>query len=76
MPDAMDHVQELNEAHVEDALKRHSARPVVEGRATCANAECGEPISDARRRLGAQLCMECQRGVEAAGAHRRVWSGR
>lgn len=76
MPDAMDHVQELNEAHTADALKRHAARVLPEGRATCAHADCGEPISDARRRLGAQLCMECQRGEEAASAHLRTWSRR
>lgn len=76
MPDAMDQVQELNDAHVAAALERHAARPLREGRATCIHADCGAPISDARRRLGAQRCMDCQRAEEAAGVHHRVWSAR
>jgi RNA polymerase-binding transcription factor DksA len=42
---------------VEHALAARGApKP---GRSHCANIECGEPISDLRRDLGAQFCIDC-----------------
>lgn len=75
MSDAMDQVQALAEAHAAEAVKRHSMRPHLEGRSTCANLDCQQPISDARRALGAQLCIDCQRGEEARAAHFQTWQG-
>jgi RNA polymerase-binding transcription factor DksA len=76
MPDAMDHVQSFNDAHTADALQRHASRPRPEGRAHCANLECGQPIGDARRALGAQLCLPCQHAEEAKTAHLNRWRHR
>lgn len=76
MPDAMDAVQQFAADATDDALRRHQARPVVAGRTTCANLDCGEPIGPARTALGAQLCMECQREHEARSAHFRTWGRR
>lgn len=76
MPDAMDHVQQLNDDLAADALKRHASRPQLAGLAACENLDCGEPISDYRRLHGARLCLACQRGEEAASAHQRTWRGR
>ena len=76
MTDAMDQVQAFNDANTEDALKRHADRVRAAGRETCANLDCGEPISDFRRQHGAQLCLECQKGEEAQAAHFRAWGQR
>ena len=76
MPDAMDHVQESNAAHAEEALKRHAARSAHAGRELCANPDCEEPISPLRRAHGAQFCLPCQRAEEAQAAHVRVWGRR
>lgn len=76
MPDAMDHVQQLNADLAADAQKRHADRPLPVGRSMCANLDCGEPISDFRRLDGAQLCLECAKGEEAAAVHQRAWRGR
>lgn len=76
MPDAMDHVQQLNADLAADALKRHADRERPAGRSMCANRDCGEPISDFRRLNGAQLCLECARGAEAAAVHQHAWRGR
>ena len=76
MPDAMDAVQSFNDAHTEDALKRHADRPQQKGRSHCANADCGEPIGDARQALGAQLCLPCQHEEEKRNAHLAVWRRR
>lgn len=76
MPDAMDAVQSFNDAHAEDALKRHAGRPQLKGRSHCANVDCGEPIGDARQALGAQLCLPCQQAEEARDAHLAVWRRR
>ena len=74
MPDAMDRVQQLAEDHAADALKRHADRPQTAGRRMCANIDCGEPISDYRRQLGATLCLACQNGEEARAAHFARWA--
>ena len=76
VPDAMDHVQQLNADLAADALKRHADRPRPAGRTMCANLDCGEPISDFRRLHGAQLCLECARCEEAASVHQNAWRGR
>jgi RNA polymerase-binding transcription factor DksA len=76
MPDAMDRVQQHNDDHAEDALRRHAARPRPPGRTHCANLDCGEPIGDARRALGAQLCILCQQAEEASAVHLNRWRQR
>lgn len=68
MPDEMDRVQALVEAQAEDALKRHTQRPRIEGRTHCANAECDAAIHPVRHASGAQLCIDCQADDERARA--------
>ena len=75
MPDAMDHVQQLNADLTADALKRHAERARLPGLPMCENSECGEPISDIRRGNGARLCLACQHALEGQAAHQRVWRG-
>jgi RNA polymerase-binding transcription factor DksA len=76
MPDAMDQLQAFNDDHTADALRRHADRVVAVGRSHCAIADCREPISDARRDLGAQLCLACQHEAEARSAHFSQWMRR
>lgn len=76
MPDAMDRVQQHAADITSDALQAHAQRTQLPGRSTCANLDCGEPISDARRGMGAQLCLDCQRAEEAAGVHFKTWRQR
>lgn len=66
MPDAMDAVQADVAARVEDALKRHraTARERRPGLHHCEVLDCREPIEEARRRLGARLCSDCQREAD------------
>lgn len=73
MPDAMDHVQAMNDRHTENALRTHARRERTEGATHCQNLDCGEPIMPARQALGARLCLECQRGEEAQAAHFQTW---
>lgn len=75
MPDQMDHLQEAEAAHNDDALRRHADRTRAVGRAECANLDCDESISLQRQQLGAQLCIECQKAEEAQAAHFRTWRG-
>lgn len=76
MPDAMDKLQTFNDEHTADAIRRHAERKQPVGRTHCANVDCREPIFDARRLLGAQLCMECQREEDARNAHLARWKQR
>lgn len=69
----MDAVQQHAQHMAEDALQRHAARRQVAGRTSCANLDCGEPITPARTALGAQLCMECQIEAEGQAAHFSTW---
>ncbi len=69
MADSIDGVQQFMQDAVDDALQRRAARPVVDGRAVCANLDCQEPIAPARTALGAQLCMECALAEEARARH-------
>lgn len=66
MPDAMDAVQADVAARMEDALKRHRANVPArrQGLPHCEVLDCREPIDDARRRLGARLCSDCQREAD------------
>ena len=73
MPDAMDHMQALNDVHVENALQHHANRPKRAGLAECENIECGDDISPDRQAMGARLCVACQTAEEAQGAHFRQW---
>lgn len=76
MPDAMGEVQEANEQHIAQALRRHAERAVPAGRQTCANEDCGGPIGDTRRAFGAQLCLPCQKAEESRVSHFATWSRR
>ena len=76
MPDEMDRVQQHAEAVTRDALAAHALRPQQAGRETCANLDCGADIAPVRTALGAQLCMDCQMGEEAAQAHLKTWGRR
>jgi RNA polymerase-binding transcription factor DksA len=76
MPDAMDAVQTFNDEHTADALQRHAQRKVAPGRTHCAYIDCREPIFDARRLMGAQLCLACQQEEEARNAHLLRWKQR
>ncbi len=73
MPDAMDRCQQFNADQIEDALRRHADRPQRAGLTRCEMADCREPIAPERTALGARLCMDCQRGEEAAHAHLVHW---
>ena len=76
MPDAMDRVQQHAEDLNADALAAHQRMlPRGPGRQFCADEECGEPIAPARQALGATLCLECQAGSEARGAHFKTRRG-
>lgn len=77
MPDLMDRVQQHADDLTADAIAAHRrGQPAKPGRTMCADPDCGEPISQHRRALGAQLCLACQRAAEARGAHQRTWRGR
>lgn len=75
MPDLMDAVQDRLLAEAEALQAVREQRP-VQGRTRCATDGCGEPISPERTALGAQLCMDCQRGEEARAVHFRTWARR
>ncbi|MDH5832152.1 TraR/DksA C4-type zinc finger protein [Luteimonas sp. M1R5S18] len=66
MPDAMDAVQADVQARIDDALARHrlSVPARREGLSHCEVLDCGEEIEDARRRLGARRCTDCQREAD------------
>lgn len=77
MPDAMDRCQTFNDDHVADALKRHrQEQPGRPGLAHCERQDCREPIHEARTRLGARLCDECQVEEDKRNAHFSVWRHR
>jgi hypothetical protein len=76
MPDAMDQIQSFNDDHTADSLRRHADREKPVGRMHCANVDCREPIFQARRDLGAQLCLACQQEEEARAAHFKRWQQR
>ena len=73
MPDAMDHVQAMNDRHTENALRTHARRERTAGASHCQNLDCEEPIVATRQALGAQLCLSCQQAEEAQAAHFRQW---
>lgn len=70
MTDWIDRAQELQLRAIEDALAARTAAPAA-GRETCANLDCGEPISPQRQALGARLCLDCQRAEEHRDMTRR-----
>lgn len=65
MPDHMDgvqeHAQKVQDNALADTLKR-IARAMVGGLSEC--IECGAPISDLRKSLGARQCMPCATASE------------
>lgn len=74
MPDYLDAVQDRVLADTDLALAEHQrqrAQHATNGRDLCT---CGEPIADARRRDGAQRCVECQTAHEQREA--RLWGRR
>ena len=76
MPDFMDHIQQQADEAAADALAAHALRQRPAGRETCANLDCGADIAPVRTALGAQLCIDCQTGEEAAQAHLKTWGRR
>jgi RNA polymerase-binding transcription factor DksA len=60
--DSIDVAQRRQQEAIDQALA--ARRQPVAGRAHCANADCGEPISKVRQQMGAQLCIDCQRDRE------------
>ena len=76
MPDAMDHVQQLNQDLTADALAKHARRQVEAGRMHCINPDCGESIAGARTAMGAVRCVDCQREHESRDAHFTRWGRR
>lgn len=70
MADDADRAQPESDAFIAEALRRHRAQREVRGpgRTRCKQHDCGEPISEARQRLGADLCEDCQRDVDIRAA--------
>lgn len=62
MTDVIDVAQQRQQDDIDIALA--ARKPAGAGRAFCANAVCDEPISEVRRALGAQLCIDCQHDAE------------
>lgn len=75
MTDVIDVAQRRQQEEIDHALA--ARKPVTELplRLCCVNPDCGEPISDVRQLMHAQLCLDCQRDAEQAlkschrGAH-------
>jgi len=74
--DAMDALQQFNDDRVADALSAHAQRPRPAGRTHCANLDCREAIAPERQRLGAQLCLPCQKAEEGQAVHLNAWRRR
>lgn len=55
--DIIDKAQAYQQQMIDAALSQR--RPAGIGRQHCARNDCGEKISDTRRELGAQLCIDC-----------------
>ena len=62
MMDIIDQAQDYQQRMIDAAVDRHRQHRI--GRSHCANEDCGEPISATRRKLGAQLCLDCARAQE------------
>lgn len=70
MPDHMDRVQERLLEEQERLMQRRTVE--LKGRSDC--ADCGEEILPLRTAMGAQLCLDCQQGLEARQAHLAGWA--
>ena len=64
MADEADEASALQQREIDTLVARHRAKVPGHGRKAC--ADCGEPISDLRRRDGAKLCLDCQIDAERA----------
>lgn len=73
MPDELDRVQAMTELHLQNAIDNHVHRPRPQGLSHCEDQDCGEPISDQRRAMGARRCVDCQSMVEAREVHIATW---
>lgn len=64
--DVIDVAQQRQQEEIDHALAAHRAARLVAQplRSLCAAPTCNEPISPARQRMGAQLCIDCQRDAE------------
>lgn len=60
--DIIDQAQDYQQRMIDAALSRQSTRRP--GRHFCARLDCDEPISETRRALGAQLCIDCAEAQE------------
>lgn len=75
MPDNMDRLQDFNEDHVQDSLRRHRAqRTAVIGRGHCERLDCGEEIRPERTAQGAQRCDECEDEHQRRNAQLAPWA--
>jgi|GEM_PF-2166373 len=78
MPDAIDHMQDVTERHVENSLRTHARaqanRPP--GLTHCEQEDCRAPIATLRQQMGARLCIECAKADEARNAHLAAWRHR
>ncbi|MCD9097064.1 hypothetical protein [Luteimonas fraxinea] len=78
MPDAIDHMQDVTERHVENSLTAHAraqaSRPP--GLTHCEQDDCRTAITPLRREMGARLCIECAQAEESRGAHLAAWRRR
>lgn len=61
MCDDVERAQDIAQQFIDNSLRDHFAarKQSRSGRATC--IECEEPITPARKALGANLCIDCQR---------------
>ena len=60
--DVIELAQQRQQEDVDHALQARA--PAQPGRTHCANLDCGAPILPVRQRIGAQLCIDCQRASE------------
>jgi RNA polymerase-binding transcription factor DksA len=73
----MDRIQEFNDDHVADSLKRHQAqRPPRSGLTHCETLDCREPIGVERTAQGARLCDDCQEEHDKRSSHFAAWARR
>lgn len=75
MTDVIDVAQRRQQEDIDLALAARTPPTDRPRRLHCVNPACGEPISEVRQRMHAQLCLDCQRDAEQAvkscgrGAH-------
>jgi len=77
MPDAMDRLQNFNDDHVADSLKRHTTQHTRRpGLTQCERLDCREAISPERTAQGAQRCDECEEEHQLRNSQLAPWARR